>query len=165
VTTLAASNRKIDVAKALELRLTKNMTYAEIGLVFDCSPQAIEQALASFKSFLTCADPASLKAYQEHKPSLLNAVEQRLLRSLIDEGKIEKASLNNVAYAYQQVANQNRLESGKSTSNVGVLAKLVIDSEERLGTSAKDAKATAVDITGNTPPQDGDDTYNDSKST
>jgi len=36
------------------------------------------------------------------------------------EEKLKKASINNVAYAFQNIHNAKRLESGQSTSNIGI---------------------------------------------
>jgi hypothetical protein len=64
---------------------------------------------------------------------LLSAAEERLIASLVDEEAIEKASLNNRAYAFQQPHNARRLEQGKSNLNVGLLGRLVLAAEETLG--------------------------------
>ena len=58
-----------------------------------------------------------------------------VLGKLMEEGKLKSASLNNVAYAFQQVMNARRLESGQSTSNIGIsieqrLAKATTKSAE-----------------------------------
>ena len=55
---------------------------------------------------------------------LLSAAEFELLRKLVDAGKIEKASLNNMAYAFSQIHTARRLEDGKTTSNVGVAVEV-----------------------------------------
>jgi len=52
------------------------------------------------------------------KVPLLKATLARTLNGLNDPDKMEKASLNNVAYALTQVHTALRLEEGKSTANV-----------------------------------------------
>lgn len=109
---------KIDVEKALKMRLKNGLTFQEIADHFGVSRQAIHQRLSRFIDILGDAD--TIKAYEEHKPSLLSAVENKLLQQLIDGDKLEKASLNNAAYAFNTIYQCNRLERGKSTENVSI---------------------------------------------
>ena len=94
--------RKVDAAKALQLRVLKGMTNTEIAKVMDCHPDTVADALKRFECFLRDVDHGGLQAYQENKATLLNAVELTLLKALTDEDRLAKASLNNAAYAYQQ---------------------------------------------------------------
>lgn len=114
--TIARKIIKVDVAKALQLRHSNNLTDAEIAKHFDCTRQAVQQALKRFNKILL---PASeLQAYQEKKAGILESVEATLVSDLVDSKRRQKASLNNTAYALAQVANMTRLEKGLSTSNV-----------------------------------------------
>lgn len=137
--------QKIDVAKALKLRLQGN-TFDEIGLIFDCNGSAVHQALKKFECFLKDIGPGELSAYSEHRSEIFNRVEQTLTASLLDTDKIQKASLNNVAYAFKQIHEARRLESGQSTNNISVLGKLLVQAEAGLGqpaASVQPAKAPA----------------------
>jgi hypothetical protein len=58
-------------------------------------------------------------------------MEWTLLRDMVDSDKRKRASLNNVAYAFQNIHNARRLESNQSTSNVAV------DIQERLRRAKK----------------------------
>lgn len=107
---------RVDVLKALELRTKKGLTYAEIAKYMGVSVQAIAQALKRFTTMVL--QPGELAAFRANKPALLESVEARLLGDLVDEGKRDKASINNIAYALGQVSNIGRLEKGLSTSNV-----------------------------------------------
>lgn len=101
---------KIDIGKALKLRLS-GLSLDQVGqLCGGVSRQAIDQALAPFKIFLN--NPAAVAAYQENKAPILEHVEMTLVTDLLDNDKRQKASLNNVAYAYQQVASSLRAERG-----------------------------------------------------
>jgi len=110
------TNSKIDINKALELRMKKGLSYNEIAQFFHCSKQAVEQALKRFSALLL--KPGEVAAYREKKGEILESVEARLLHELVDKGRVEKASLNNVAYTLGVVGNMTRLEKGQSTSNV-----------------------------------------------
>lgn len=127
-------SQKIDVAKALKLRLQGN-TFDEIGRIFNCHRSAVQQALQKFEAFTSQAETGTLTAYSEHRADLFNVVEQHLTGSLLDPDAMAKASLNNRAYALKVIHEARRLEKGESTSNVSVLGKLVLAAEERLGAS------------------------------
>lgn len=126
--------RKIDVAKALKLRLA-GRALTEIAARYDCSTQAVSQALAPFKAFITLTAPDSLQAYQAQRPAILSAVEMRILQSLVDGDKLEKASANNLGYCLTQVSNLRRLESGQATQ-IGAFAMLVMQADAKLGAPA-----------------------------
>ena len=128
-----SNDAKIDLAKALKLRLVNKLTFQEIADQFKTSKQAIQQRLSRFTAI--CADPDILHAYQDSRPTLLSAVEEQMLQLLVDPAKTEKASLNNVAYTLTQVSQLRRLESGQSTSNMSAFVSLVIAADERLGKS------------------------------
>lgn len=106
-------NRKIDVAKAIELRMIKGLSLAEVGKYFDVSKQAVKQATDKFLDVLQ--SPEILDAYRTRKVDMLESVELILLRDLLDHKRRKEASLNNVAYALQNVNNIARLEKGQAT--------------------------------------------------
>lgn len=119
-----AIGRKIDVAKALELRLKKNMSYADIAKYFNSTKQAVEQALSRFTTLLK--DNFDIEAYKTNKIDILSNLELELLTELVDPNKRQKATLGNVAYALDKINNINRLEKGLSTGNY---AHIVADIE------------------------------------
>ena len=124
-----SSTGRVDIAIALEMRLKKGMTIEDIAKHFNVSKQAVSQRLRAFIGILQ--SPEALKAYQNAKTDILSAVELKLVSSLLDADKIKDASLNNVAYALQNVFNMNRLEQDKSTVNLAHALKFeVIEPEE-----------------------------------
>jgi len=123
------SSPKIDLEKALKLRLTNGLSYAEIGEYFGVGKTAVQQRLKRFMVFLD--DPEAIAAYRVNKNDILEAAELRLLASLVDEEAILKGSLNNRAYTFQQIATQHRLERGNSTENIGFLSKIIIASDRQ----------------------------------
>lgn len=76
--------------------------------------------------------PARVEAYRNIKAELFDAVEERLLASLMHPDKLEKASLNNVAYALTQVHTAGRLERGQSKQNWCMLARMIMESDQTL---------------------------------
>ena len=119
-----AGNIIIDINRALKLRLDNDMSYAQIAIQLSAetghtlSKQAVWARLRPFTKLIE--DPTAIKAYENNKETLLSAVESRLLVEMVDGDKLKSASLNNVAYAYKEVFNANRLQRDKSTSNVSV---------------------------------------------
>jgi hypothetical protein len=133
---------RVDVAKALKLR-TQGNTYEEIGSILGVSKNAVHKAIHNFEAFLQEAgQPGVLQAFQDNRGQLLSAIEMRMLRSLVDEEAISKASLNNRAYAFEKIHAARRLEEGKSTENVSVLGKLILSAEDNLGNTKGKASAS-----------------------
>jgi predicted DNA-binding protein YlxM (UPF0122 family) len=109
---------KVDVGKALKMRFEKGMTLDEIGKVFGVDRSAIHHALKPFKQYLD--NPESVRAFNEHKTSLLSVVEQELVSRLLNKDTLKKGTVNNLAYALGTVHNINRLEQGKATQNINI---------------------------------------------
>ena len=117
-------NTVIDVGRALTLRIDKNLSYQEIATQlsketgYKLSKEGVYKRLRPFTKLIE--DPTAIKAYETNKESLLSAVEHQMLVEMVNPDKLEKASTNNIAYAFQQIFNANRLQRDKSTSNVSV---------------------------------------------
>jgi hypothetical protein len=129
-------NQKIDVSKALMLRL-KGLSFEEIAGVLGCSRQGVHHALTNFETFVKEIHSGDLDAYVEERKTLLGAAELKLLRAVLDDEAIEKAPLAARVMAFGTVLDKRRLEEGKSTENLGILGKLIISSEDELGKSTK----------------------------
>jgi len=112
-------HRKIDVAQALKMRL-KGFTYQAIADKFGVRKQAVCASLKAFTSVLQ--DTGRTLAYVDCKAEVLDAVEARMVSEMVDPGKLEKASVNNLAYAISQLDHIKRLERGQSTENLDVMA-------------------------------------------
>lgn len=64
--------------------------------------------------------PDELSIYKNNRADFLSSMEYELLTDLMDSQRRKKASLNNVAYAFQQIHVARRLEEGLSTGNLAV---------------------------------------------
>ncbi len=111
-------SHKVNIAEALKLRLVNKLSYQTIADRYGVSKPAVFQALKRFLNIL--AEPDELEAYKNYKVDLLSSVELKLLERLVNDDVMEKASLNNIAYAFQNLFNANRLEAGKSTGNINI---------------------------------------------
>jgi len=122
--------RRIDLVQLYKLRVSNGLSYRELAEHFGIAKSSVHAALQRLNRFVS--DPQQVRAFEEVEPTVLTAAKQRLLASLLDEEAIQKASLNNRAFAFSQVANHERLVKGESTHNIGLITKLVQESDETL---------------------------------
>jgi hypothetical protein len=120
-----------DVLLAYRLRVMNHLSYQEIADQLGKPKSSVYKALAQLVALTH--DHERMQQYEEIRPALLSAAEERLLCSLVDEETIGKASLNNRAYAFQQLHSARRLESGQSTRNLALLGKIIVAAEKHLG--------------------------------
>lgn len=125
------SRHPIDLLKAYKLRTQHHLSYRQIATQLAQPPASIHRALVDLCSLLD--QPERLDTYQDARGALLSAVEERLIGSLVDSEALSKASLNNRAYAFTQIFNARRLETGQSTNNVSILGQLIHAAEAQLG--------------------------------
>lgn len=115
-TTLTVSPNRINKAEAFKLRYKNCLTYQEIADHYGVTKEAAYQAIQSLTKHLP--DPEEVEAYRQNKSEILDGVERVLVSNLLNPAKLKEASLNNVAYSFQQVATQNRLEKGLATERI-----------------------------------------------
>lgn len=104
-------------AKVLELR-ARGLSQSEIAGAVGLSETRVKQLVQQFKPVFR--ELENIEKYQQVRKDLLTATELQLLKSLNDPEKLDKASLNNVAYSFSAVHSARRLEAGLSTSNASV---------------------------------------------
>jgi len=85
-------------------------------------------------------DPQANRAFAENQVNILQGTERVLIGNLLEPEKLKKASVNNLAYAFTQIHNARRLESGLSTENVDVLAQYEALTEKRRAKAEAAAK-------------------------
>ncbi len=116
------NGKPIDLKKVLSLKIEKGMTNVEIAAIVGYSKQYISKILSKFEPMLQ--HPEILHTYDGNRTHVLNSIELSLLDDLVDEDRRKKATLNNTAYAFSQIQNARRLESGQTTENVGVAVEV-----------------------------------------
>jgi predicted DNA-binding protein YlxM (UPF0122 family) len=119
---------RVDLKKAIELRYKNQLTMPEIAEIFGVTKQAVHQQLSKVEKLIK--GDMHLEAFRQNRINILEGAEFELISDL------QKASLNNVAYAFNQVHNARRLESGQSTANIGVSV------ESRLNKALEQAGST-----------------------
>lgn len=113
---------KIDVAKAIELRL-KGLSYRDIAVFFKCSHSSVAERLKPYIQ----GDEIDLEAYKTHRADLMTLKQAQVMGALTIED-IEKASAKDKALVYGIFYDKERLERGQSTSNVAtILASHVVE--------------------------------------
>ena len=122
--TIDDSVDKINLIEALQLRFINKLTYKQIGDKYGVSAQAIEQRISRFKEKF--AESEDVQKYTSNRDGILTIVERELLSRIVDPSKLEKATINNLAYAFQQVFNARRAEEGKTGTNLHGIYNLVL---------------------------------------
>ena len=107
----------LDLKRILKLRLVNKLTYTDIAGMYGCSPQAVQKACGSLSKLLE--NPIVLEGYKDNKAELLESAQLSMITNMVDEEKLQKASVNNLAYAAQSLDNMIRLQRGETTSNIG----------------------------------------------
>lgn len=120
---------EIDPLEVYKLR-KQQLTFKQIGQVLECTPGGAHYAYSNLLKTLETNTETDI--YANARTQLLSAAEERLLASVLDDAAIEKASLNNRAYALTQIHTMRRLESGKSTTNVAVLSQVITAAKHKL---------------------------------
>ncbi len=121
---------KLDVKKALCLRIENNMTYDQIAKQLGVTRQAVFKSLKPLMRLMD--NPEATAAYRDNRAEFMDSVERVLASHLVDKDKLKAASVNNIAYAVSQINNIGRLERGQSTQNVAVVAGLSPEDREWL---------------------------------
>jgi predicted DNA-binding protein YlxM (UPF0122 family) len=109
-------DRKIDIGKAIKLRYKNSYTLQQIADVFDCSKVSVFNALKPFEQLMKSED--NLAVFRDNQEQILEGLLLELSANIADPAKLKKASLNNVAYAYDRIFNALRLLQDKSTANI-----------------------------------------------
>lgn len=135
--TKAPRQRKFDHGAALELAV-QGWRYADIATRYNVSESAIKQALAKYQNLLNGLQHGELEQYRKHRTELFTVTERELMCSLTDPDKLAKASLNNVAYAFQQIHTARRLEEGKSTENKSIITAMLDGAHDKLYANSVD---------------------------
>lgn len=111
--TLPDNLPKIDIDKAVQHRFN-GLTMAEIGKIFNCSKQAVSQALAPYKNI-----PKGYKTYKDRKAEILELKQYELVCA-VDAAAIKKMQPYQAITAIGILEDKIRLIRGESTQNVSV---------------------------------------------
>jgi hypothetical protein len=122
---------RFDLAKAVLLKLKGN-TLVDIskllGVRLSTTQYHFEKLQNAFQN------PELLNLYEKNRIAFLQSLQMTLGVEIFDKAKLKKASVNNLAYAFSQFYNAERLELGQSTSNIAYadMVRAQRDDMERL---------------------------------
>ena len=122
--------KKLDLVQAYKLRVVNRLSFAEIAKALNVPKSTVHAALHRLNALVP--DPEVVRAYEEVEASILTSPKARLLASCLDEDKLAKATLNQAAFAFTQISTQERLVKGKSTQNLNLLTRLIVQADENL---------------------------------
>lgn len=105
---------KIDIDKAIELRLVNKLTYKEIATYFNVSPQAVHKVLKNRISSHEVDIPTITK-----KRYLVLSHQHFRTVSAITQSKLDKSSARDLAVISKLLYQQKELESQKSSNAAG----------------------------------------------
>jgi predicted transcriptional regulator len=131
--------KKLDLVQAYKLRVENRLTFAEIAKTLGVPKSTVHAALHRLNKLVP--DPETVKAFEGVQASILTSAQEQLLSSLLDPAKLEKASLNNLAYGFTQLFTAHRLLTGASTQNISVLSRLVGEANAELFKPGKPERA------------------------
>ena len=106
----------VDIPRALKLRLENKLSYAKIAELLNCPTSSVHYSLRKFEKLMS--NPLEITAYQDNKATLLSGLEFNLASEMLDNDKLKNASINNLAYAFNTVAQQGHLARGEATQNI-----------------------------------------------
>ena len=109
-----------DLPTAIKLRFVNRLSLNEIADHFNVPKATVFDRLSKITNLLP--DPEEIQAYVDHKSKMLDALEYKTYINMLDEQKLKDASFNNLAYGFQNICTQNRLEKGLATQIVDTVA-------------------------------------------
>jgi len=105
-------HKGINIADIIELVEHKGLTHGEAAKILGCDRSNVSAHLRNYGY-----KPGDLKKYQHLRADILSFHQMRLLNYLTDE-KLKKSSAMQIASMYGILYDKERLETGKSTTNV-----------------------------------------------
>lgn len=104
---------KIPITEILAMRVA-GASIRDIANKFGVTPEAIKYRLRGLVKYLD----ESVQNYEKNRATIFSAAEKVFLEEMLSKKKVKKAGVNQLAYAFRQVYDANRLEKGLSTQNI-----------------------------------------------
>lgn len=101
--------------KIIELKV-KGVELPAIAAASGVSLATVKRTIQKFGAVFT--ELEQVQEFRAGKSDILDAALLTFLKSAVSRDKLDKASVNNLAYAARQVHDMGRLERGQSTANV-----------------------------------------------
>jgi len=102
--------------RALTLKYLHGLSDNAAAKQLDAPIRTIQRNIAAIEKILRPIE--KVETYVQKRVSILTAIELKIIEHMADAGVLKRASINNLAYAFQQIHTARRLEEGKSTANI-----------------------------------------------
>ena len=119
-TEIDTTESSVDLAEMWRLRFKHNMSINQIADRMGCHKTTVWRKLERYVNMLPNAE--QIKMYQQNKAGMLDALELKVYEEMSNPDKLKDASFNNLAYGFQNICTQNRLEKGLATQIVDTVA-------------------------------------------
>ena len=118
---------KWDMSKALQLRLSKGLTYAEIGAILGVSKVTVYNGLKDLVGLLD--RPDLVKAFQSNEVEIIDSVRmlavQAIGEQLADPARRKKVDLLRLNNLYGTFFDKRQLLTGRATSIINQLSMII----------------------------------------
>ena len=121
------NGKKLDIMQVLKLRDVHGLKWADISKQLGYSEPYIIKVYQDFRKIMPSHEIS--ESYDANRTNLLSGMEYKMLQNMSNEDKLQKASLNNVAYAFNQIHSARRLEEGKGVAG-GVTVNIEVAYQE-----------------------------------
>lgn len=111
--------KRSEVGKILTAHL-KGYSYEDCAKLVDRDIRVIHEVIRDYSGVLDLVKNVNPEEYSAIKGQLLNAVEYRAVKAVMDEDAISRANLRDRVYMLKETQQVRRLEEGQSTSNTAV---------------------------------------------
>ena len=115
---LTDQDQPLDLSQIIKLRYKHNMSYQQIADRIGCHKTSVMRKLDKYISMLPSAE--EVESYRENKTQMLTALEYKVYEKMCNEETLKAASFNNLAYGFQNICTQNRLEQGLATERLDI---------------------------------------------
>lgn len=106
-----------DLSKAMTLKLKHNLSYEQLASHFNIPSSTI---CDRFKALTTLLSKKDLQTFREHEADLVDSAKACLLGEITDTDRLKGASVNNIGYVWDKLANHSLLLAGKATANIEI---------------------------------------------
>ena len=124
---LAVTNHgklKKQLKKAFDLRFNHKLSYSAIGKQIGVTRSAVFKTLKPFEAIIK--DLTQSNTYTANSPEILGAVEFEIIRKMVDEGVLKKATFNNLAYGFDKIHNARTGKKNVSATTIVINVEQVL---------------------------------------
>lgn len=129
-TSLSGTRNRVNIGKALKMRLENGNSLSEIAAYFGVTKGAVSAALKPFSGMVEKAE--AIRAYANNRSDVLDAAQYAAMTQFLDPVRLEKMSSRDAAISYGVLYDKGRLEKGQSTQNLAITGVIgVLDEVSR----------------------------------